>query len=63
MGDISIKGRSPLLTKTLLDKTLKNFRILNRGRKEKNVEFGPLSISEREKKQEPQPQLPTKKQR
>ena len=27
MGDISIKGRSPLLNKTLLDKTLKNFRI------------------------------------
>ena len=36
MGDISIKGQSPLL-----NKSLKNFRILNKERKEKDVVFEP----------------------
>ena len=59
MGDISIKGRSPLLNKTLLDKTLKNFRILNRKRRQKAKKV------EEYKAEKPMPieQRPTKQQR
>tara|TARA_R100000655_G_scaffold32640_1_gene64545 strand:+ start:429 stop:620 length:192 start_codon:yes stop_codon:yes gene_type:complete len=54
MGDKSIKGRSPIL-----GKDFKNFRILNKGKKEKNVEFGP----QKAEKPEPIEKQPTKKQR
>jgi len=54
MGDISVKGKSPIL-----NKSLKNFRILNKGKKEKNVEFGP----QKAEKPEPIEKQPTKKQR
>ena len=52
MGDISIKGKSPILTK--------GQRLLSRGitQKQKAVKVEKHTVE----KPEPQPQLPTKKQ-
>ena len=54
MGDISIKGKSPILTK--------GQRLLSRGIVQNQKAVKVEEHNELEK-QEPQPQLPTKKQR